>query len=143
MPTLRQAVYGPSPLPLALVEDLIDAAAVAARKLRQKPTRRDESGRNLTLRPGPDTPLWNELVRQVRPHLRKRGSKAQLARLLALPRQRLNACLKAGSACLDAERTLLLIGWLGFFQRGGEISPSVRPGRPRLKKEGRSHPGNL
>lgn len=143
MPTLRQAVYGPSPLPLALVEDLIDAAAAAARKLRQKSPRRDESGRNLTLRPGPDTPLWNELVRHVRPYLRKRGSKAQLARLLVLPRQRLNACLKAGSACLDAERTLLLIGWLGFFQRGGEISPSVRPGRPRLKKGGRSHPGNL
>ncbi len=143
MPTLRQAVYGPSPLPLALVEDLIDAAASAARQWRVKPPRRGAVRRSLTLKPGPDTPLWNELVRQVRPHLRKRGSKAQLARLLALPRQRLNACLKAGSACLDAERTLLLIGWLGFFQRGGEISPSVRPGRPRLKKDGRSHPGNL
>ena len=143
MPTLRQAVYGPSPLPLALVEDLIDAAASAARQWRVKALRRGAGRRSLTLRPGPDTPLWNELVRQVRPHLRKRGSKAQLARLLALPRQRLNACLKAGSACLDAERTLLLIGWLGFFQRGGEISPSVRPGRPRLKKEGRLHPGYL
>ncbi|MBI2814355.1 MAG: hypothetical protein HYX71_08730 [Opitutae bacterium] len=143
MPTLRQAVYGPTPMPFALVEDLIDAATEAAHKLRQKPIRPDESGRNLTLRPGPDTPLWNELVRQVRPYLRKRGSKAQLARLLALPRQRLHAGLKAGSACLDAERTLLLIGWLGFFQRGGELSPSVRSGRPRLKKEGRSHPGNL
>jgi hypothetical protein len=143
MPTLRQAVYGPSPLPLALVEDLIDAAASAARQWRVKTPRRGAVRRSLTLKPGPDTPLWNELVRQVRPHLRKRGSKAQLARLLALPRQRLNACLKAGSACLDAERTLLLIGWLGFFQRGGEISPSVRPGRPRLKKDGRSHPGNL
>ncbi len=143
MPTLRQAAYGPTPLPFSLVEDLIDAVAAAARRVPPSPSGRKAARRSLTLRPGPDTPLWNELVREVRPHLRKRGSKAQLARLLVVPRQRLNTCLKAGSACLDAERTLLLIGWLGFFQRGGEISPSVRPGRPRLKKAGRSHPGNL
>jgi len=94
------------------------------------------------LRPGPETPCWNELVRQVRPHLRKYGAKSQLARLLGLPRQRLQDCLKAGSASLDAERTLLLLGWLGFFQRGGKLIPVVRPGRPS-RKSGPQVPGNV
>ncbi|MDI1248885.1 MAG: hypothetical protein PSV13_08485 [Lacunisphaera sp.] len=124
------------------MEDLVDAAAATARRMRESPPRREATRRSLTLQPGPDTPLWNELVRQLRPHLRKRGSKAQLARLLALPRQRLQTCLKARTACLDAERTLLLVGWLGFFERGGVLNPSVRPGRPR-RNEARSHPGNL
>jgi hypothetical protein len=145
MPTLRQAVFGPTPLPLALVEDLIAAAAKAARRGREQATRapRRPQRSQLTLRPGSDTPLWNELVRQVRPHLRKYGSKAQLARLLGLHRQRLQDCLKAGSACLDAERTLLLIGWLGFFQRGGTLTPVVRPGRPPRKASASSVPGNV
>ena len=145
MPTLRQAVSGPTPLPLALVEDLIFAATEAARAARkaQARARPRPRRRSLTLRPGPETPLWNALVRQVRPHLRKYGAKAQLARLLGLPRQRLQDCLKAGSACLDAERTLLLIGWLGFFQRGGELTPVVRPGRPRRQKTAPPVPGNV
>lgn len=142
MPTLRQAVFGPTPMPLALLEDLIFAAAEAARRVRTSPAPRRPQRSQLTLRPGPDTPLWNELVRQVRPHLRKYGSKAQLARLLGLPRQRLQDCLKAGAACLDAERTLQLLGWLGFFQRGGELVPIVRPGRPPGKGK-RAHPGNV
>jgi hypothetical protein len=129
-------------MPLALVEDLVDAAADAVRRVRTKRVPRPPQRAQLTLRPGPDTPLWNELVRQVRPHLRKYGSKAQLARLLGLPRQRLHDCLKSRDACLDAERTLLLLGWLGFFQRGGELTPIVRPGRSPGNKK-RAHPGNL
>ncbi len=144
MPSLRQAAYGPSLLPLELVEDLIVAAFRAAREARRAQTRAKPRPRrrSLTLRPGPETPCWNELVRQVRPHLRKYGAKAQLARLLGLPRQRLQDCLKAASASLDAERTLLLLGWLGFFQRGGELAPAVRPGRPP-RKPGASVPGNV
>jgi hypothetical protein len=129
-----------------LVEYLIDAAVATARRRRERIMARDRVRRRLALQPGPETPLWNELVRQIRPHLRKRGSKAQLARLLCVPRQRLQACLKARYACLDAERTLLLVGWLGFFQRGGELIPSVRPGRPRRAWKGkpsRTFPGNL
>lgn len=131
MTSLRQAAYGESVLPLALLEDLIAAAVTAAREARLAKTRVPPRPRrpSLTLRPGAGTPLWNELVRQIRPHLRRRGAKAQLARLLGLPRQRLHDCLKAGSASLDAERTLLLLGWLGFFQRGGELTPVLRPGR--------------
>lgn len=93
--------------------------------------------------PGPDTPLWNALVRALRPHLRQRGSKAQLARLLGLHRQRLHECLKAGSASLDAERTLLLLGWLGYFQQGGVLTPSVRAGRRRPNAKEPAAPGNL
>ncbi|MBI2498337.1 MAG: hypothetical protein HYV75_10650 [Opitutae bacterium] len=136
MPSLRQVVDGTySPLALELVEMLIAAAV----RRRHRPP-----GRGLTLRPGPDTPLWrDELVRQVRPHLRKYGAKAQLARLLGLPRQRLQDCLKAGSASLDAERTLLLLGWLGFFQRGGELTPVVRPGRRSRQPGAPPVPGNV
>lgn len=131
-------------MPFALVEDLITAAFAAAREARKARARGRPRPRrrSLTLRPGPETPLWNELVRQVRPHLRKYGAKAQLARLLGLPRQRLQDCLKAGSASLDAERTLLLLGWLGFFQRGGELTPIVRPGRPP-RKSAPPVPGNV
>jgi len=48
--------------------------------------------------------------------------KAQLARLLGLPRQRLHLLLVAKTACPDAERTLLLLRWLLARQRG--IKPS-------------------
>jgi hypothetical protein len=148
MPTLRRAVFGPPPLAYELVEDLIRAAAEAATKAaaaraaearcRHRPARA-----RLTLRPGLETPLWNELVRQIRPHLRKYGAKAQLARLLGLPRQRLHDCLKAGSASLDAERTLQLMGWLGFFQRGGQLVPVLCTGRPPKRRGGPAVPGNV
>jgi len=68
-----------------------------------------------------DTPLWNELVRRVAPHLARRGSKAQLARQLGLPRQRLQDCLKSKHAMLDGERTLLLLTWLTAKERGREL----------------------
>ena len=148
MNLLNQGIGLQPPLPVLLVEFLIaEATRAAARGVaaRAADARRRHRAprRGLTLRPGPSTPLWNELVRQVRPHLRKRGCKAQLARLLGLPRQRLHDCLKAGSACLDGERTLLLIGWLGFFQRGGTITPVVRPGRPARLVAKPPVPGNL
>lgn len=100
---------------------LADAAGESARrtagKLKRRPPRR-----GLTLMPGPDTPLWNELVRQVVPLLRRRGSKVHLARILGVPRQRLQVCLKAKTACLDAERTLLLLGWLAAQRRGQPLT---------------------
>jgi hypothetical protein len=135
MPSLRSAVFGP---PISSIDELVAAARADAARRRERALARAAARRNpsrlcrgLTLRPGAATPLWNELVRRMRPHLRKYGAKAQLARLLGLPRQRLQDCLKAGSACLDAERTLMLLGWLEFFERGGQITPVVRPGRPR------------
>ncbi|HWA26209.1 MAG TPA: hypothetical protein VG734_11140 [Lacunisphaera sp.] len=144
MTSLRQAAFGSSLVPFELVEGLIAAAVAADREARQARARSRPRPRrpSHTLRPGPQTPLWNELVKQIRPHLRKHGAKAQLARLMGLPRQRLHDCLKAGSASFDAERTLQLLGWLGFFQRGGEIAPVVRPGRPPAKTAP-ALPGNV
>jgi hypothetical protein len=106
----------------ALAADLFDASMAAISRAADARRRRRVPKRGLTLQPGPDTPLWNELVRQVRPHLRKRGSKAQLGRLLGLPRQRLQVCLKAERGCFDAERTLLLLAWLRARNHGREIS---------------------
>lgn len=102
---------------------LAEAAEQAARRSMREVRYRFRKRIGATLRPGDATPLWNELVKQALPLLRKRGSKAQLARLLRLPRQRLQDCLKAQSACLDAERTLLLMCWVASRQQGRELVP--------------------
>jgi len=101
-------------LMLILAEAAEQAARSAMRRARYHYRRRQGA----TLRPGAATPLWNELAKQARPFLRKRGSKARLARLLKLPRQRLQDCLKANTASLDAERTLLLMCWVAARQQG-------------------------
>lgn len=71
-----------------------------------------------TIRPGRDTPLWNKLAAELRPLLKKRGEKAQLARLLGLHRQAVNEFFASGSRMPDAERTLLLLEWLHVRQAG-------------------------
>jgi hypothetical protein len=117
-PAARTAALS-SELALALFDAATAAARAAARQGRRLPSRRQ---RGRTLQPGADTPLWNELLKQATPHLRKRGSKAHLARLLGLPRQRLQDCLKAHKACLDAERTLFLLCWISAKQQGCELA---------------------
>jgi hypothetical protein len=115
-----------------LGEAVFDLAEVAAKAARARARRRAKvrvraanalTRRGWSLHPGPGTPLWNELVRQVTPHLRRRGRKAQLARILGLPRQRLQDCLKAKRSMLDAERTLVLLAWLTAKRRGREFTP--------------------
>jgi hypothetical protein len=96
---------------LGAAEAAAQAAARQGRRLRPAITR------NHALKPGPATPLWNELVKRALPHLSKRGSKARLARILGVPRQRLHDCLKARRACLNADRTLLLLCWIEARQR--------------------------
>lgn len=108
-------------LPAAVAVALFAAAASEVSRRAEIRRRRRAPKRGLTLLPGPDTPLWNELVRQTLPHLRTWGSKAQLARLLKLPRQRLQVCLKAQRGSFDAERTLLLLAWLCARQQDREI----------------------
>lgn len=71
-----------------------------------------------TLRPGKETPLWNEVRAQLRPLLRKRGQQSVLARMLGLPRQRINAFVTGGGEMPDAERTLQLIIWIELRRRG-------------------------
>lgn len=122
---MKTGIVGPGTVnPLGeMALELFEAAIAAARAAAREKRRRDarERGRGWQLQPGVDTPLWNQLVRQVKPLLRRRGSQAQLARVLDLPRQRVNRCLTARTAMLDAERTLLLVGWLAQQPRGGEL----------------------
>jgi hypothetical protein len=99
--------------------DIAGAVMDQTSKSLRRYTRR---GIGRTLRPGASTPLWNELTARSRNHLSKRGSKAQLARILGVPRQRLQDCLKTRSACLDAERTLLLMCWVQARERGEKPS---------------------
>jgi hypothetical protein len=100
-------------LPLKLAE-LIVAAAVEMARDSQKAFRISDRGRGhgATLRPGRETPLWNELRAQLRPYLKKYGEQANLARVLGLPRQRINDFVTGGAQMPDAERTLQLLAWL-------------------------------
>jgi len=100
-------------------EAVTQATALKIKKARLLGKRRKTG---LTLRPGADTPLWNELVRHTLPLLGRRGSKARLARFLRLPRQRMQDCLKAKQAALDAERTLLLLCWVTARQQGRDLN---------------------
>jgi hypothetical protein len=110
-------------LPAALGLLLFDAAAASVRAAARKEKRPDCGSRpGRTLRPGSETPIWNELARQTRPYLRKRGEKVKLARVLGVPRQRLNEYLHARTACPDAERALLLLCWLSCRQQGRELT---------------------
>ncbi|WP_438480519.1 hypothetical protein [Oleiharenicola lentus] len=103
-------------------DHLIEVAWENLRKVAH--TKKPEKKRkpSLTLQPGPDTPVWNELVKSAAPYLAKRGQKVKLARLLGLPRQRIHQLLVEGSACADAERTLLLLAWVYAQQTGQEWS---------------------
>ena len=92
-----------------------DAALLAATKAYKKHTRISRGG---TIRPGPQTPLWNELAAETRRLIRKRGEKVNLGRFLGLPRQRIHQFLMEKSAGPDAERTLLLLVWVSARRRG-------------------------
>ena len=104
---------------LALLDASVEEARKAARQKRLPVTKARRRG--WQLQPGGDTPLWNELLRRVRTRMRRRGDQAQLARVLGLSRQRLNRCLTGQAALLDAERTLLLLGWLAARDEEREI----------------------
>jgi plasmid maintenance system antidote protein VapI len=56
--------------------------------------------------------MWNVCATLLRQELRKYGAKAQLARYLGVPRQRLQDFLKSRSRLPDAELTLRLLHWL-------------------------------
>jgi hypothetical protein len=106
-----------------LVQGLFTAAMKSAQHFAAATGRPDyRPTRGVTLRPGADTPLWNEIVRRALPHLKRRGEKARLARILGVPRQRLNDYLKTGRACPDAERALLLLCWVASREQGQELT---------------------
>ena len=101
-----------------LGELILEAAARTARHASRAFRISRRARRGATLRPGRDPPLWNELCDQLRPHLTKYGQQANLARLLGLPRQQVNAYVTGGSRMPDAERTLQLLVWLRAVRHG-------------------------
>ncbi len=105
-------------LPIKLSELILEAAVAMAEQSSKafRVSGRRRGGR--TLRPGPETPLWNELRAQLRPLLVKRGDQVRLARVLGLPRQRVNDFVTGGGAMPDAERTLQLLAWLLAAKHG-------------------------
>ena len=106
-------------LPLRLAELIYAAATEMAKRSSQAFKISDRRmRRGATLRPGKETPLWNELRAQIRPHLRRRGEQVNLARILGLPRQRIHAYVTPGTQMPDAERTLQLLAWLMVARQG-------------------------
>ena len=110
---------GTPELPAKLV-DLIYDASVEMAKASSRAFRIDRRGLRAgrTLRPGRETPLWNELRTQLQPHLTAYGEQANLGRILGLPRQRVNDFVTGGGKMPDAERTLQLLAWLMAARRG-------------------------
>lgn len=106
---------------LPLMEVLTLAAEESARVARAGYKERKRRRRGETLRPGADTPLWNELVVAAREQLSGRGAKARLARVLGVPRQRVHQYLHDTTACPDAERTLLLLAWVQARRNGRDF----------------------
>lgn len=109
----------------ALVTSALEYAKEAAR--RRNGLRRPRVGS--TLRPGPDTPLWNALADEVEPLVRVFGEQAKLGRKLNLPRQRIHQFFIARSQMPDAERVLELLLWL--VRQRPRPAPADRPPRVR------------
>ena len=106
-------------IPAALGELILQAAAeMATQSQKAFRIQHRRSRGNVTLRPGRETPLWNELRSQLQPYLVRYGDQAKLARLLGLPRQRVNAFVTGGDQMPDAERTLQLLAWLIAARQG-------------------------
>lgn len=117
----RAGLHPQLQLPAAL-GGLIHAAAAEMAKQTPKAFRIEQRRRpakgGKTLRPGKETPLWNELRAQLRPYLQQYGNQVNLGRMLGLPRQRINAFVTGGVQMPDAERTLQLLAWLMAVRRG-------------------------
>ncbi len=101
-----------------LMAELGDAGAKQAGRL-LRPRR---SGNYKTLRPGPDTPLWNACAELLRRELKPHGSKVRLARYLGIPKQRVSDYLKNGSRMPDAETLLRMLNWLAHKHADSDIS---------------------
>ena len=105
-------------LPAALAEVLAGAAIAFLEERRRAFRTARPPRKGATLRPGRDTPLWNALVAEVRPQLRKYGTQVNLGRLLGLDRQTINAYFIARTRMPDAERALQLLTWLIAVRQG-------------------------
>lgn len=112
---IGMAKYIPSKLAgLMGLAEVIDAVGQEMTKAmhKRREARRPRIKRGATLRPSDDTPLWNALVALVGPRLRRRGTRALLARELGVHRARIGEYFDGQSAMPDAERSLRLLIWL-------------------------------
>ena len=98
---------------MVLLEILEGIGTLLIRAANRRPAKPKPRRRGATLRPGVETPLWLALVSRVRPHLRAYGAKSRLAHELGLDPSRISQFFVKRSAQPDAERTLMLLGWLG------------------------------
>ena len=97
----------------AFADALDELARELARDARKRVSpRRSRAKHGATLRPGPETPLWNALAAMAQPALRRRGAKATLARELGVHRARISEYFGRRSSMPDAERALQLLVWL-------------------------------
>lgn len=112
---------------LRTLEMLGNVAVDHAQRAARRPSDTRRPRRGATLRPGDETPLWSAVVERVRPHLRVRGAKANLARLLDVPRQRVHDYFVSGSQMPDAERTLHVLLWLAARESGEPAGKSPVP----------------
>ena len=108
--------------PTFLVTDSLVVVARELTRIAQAQVVRHTPRRGATLRPGRTTPMWNALVVQVLPHLKTRGEKVKLSRILGVPAPRLHEYLMAKTAMPDAERTLLLLHWLAQRRAGRPLA---------------------
>src|SRR4051812_16252776 len=113
-------------LPLELMVLLAEAAVMGARSATRRWSARNRPRRGETLKPGPDTPLWNALTASITAELRGRGERARLARLLQLPRERISEMLRQRRRMPDAERTLTLLLWLQARRAGTSATGTPR-----------------
>ena len=105
-------------LPAALAEVLAGAAIAFLEERRRAFRTARPPRKGATLRPGRDTPLWNALVAEVRPQLRKYGTQVNLGRLLGLDRQTIHAYFITRPRMPDAERAMQLLTWLIAVRKG-------------------------
>ena len=106
---------------IGLLSDIGWAAIEFSADAANRRTSRNRRRVGATLRPGLNTPLWNAVAARVRRHLTKRGTQANLARHLGLPRQRVHDYFVAGSQAPNAERTLQVLFWLIHREQPGAI----------------------
>jgi hypothetical protein len=118
----RLTVPAPIAIPLDLATSLAEAAGKSIKQQIKVAGRKRAPRSGLTIKPGADTPLWNELAAVVQAQLVRRGEKVRLARVLGLPRQRLHEFLGERRALPDAERTLLLLVWLQARREGRDLA---------------------
>ena len=114
----------------ALIQLLGELELLAVEHAQRAAQRRTDARRprkGATLRPGDDTPLWNAVVEKMRPHLRARGTKAGLARVLGVPSQRVHDYFVSGTQMPNAERMIHVLLWLASRENDSPAGKNPKP----------------